>query len=662
MSHSATIVAHADWSVDARKRWVAMARREEGGWRLAPPMPVGDVATFLARLRSAAHGGAVALGVDLPIGLPRAYAASLPERDFLHFLATTATRPDFFQVCATLAEVRPERPFYPARGVRGMTRAAHAAALGLDGAAALSRACDRATAERPAGAPLFWTLGANQSGKAAIAAWQAVLLPALASGEDIRLWPFAGAYLGLLTSGSVAVAETYPAEALRHLGIRLKGSKRRQADRAMVADQLAGAMAALGVLPDSDLRQAAADGFGDDAAGEDRFDCVLGALCVVNVLAGNRPDSAPADPWIQRWEGWVLGQTALPAEKKRRASLDAPKLLSVTKSQWHRPARFDKTQERMTTTGWKGLDTGRMPVFLGYDQTERMVAALLDRAARWQPEVVVGIARGGLVPASMAAGILALPLSMIGFERVGGATRWLGAPADGGRVLLVDDGCSTGRTMDAVRAALLREGRACLTLAVVHDPDVTTYVPDLSHAMRALWRFPWERGEATPAGRALRATGAGPDRATELPFYGLDLDGVFLPDVPDEIYRTDIAEAVRRRHGLEPFATLPFFAPERAVVITGRPDSDRERTQAWLTRWGHGALPLECRPAHIPHNPDAVARHKAETATLWGCTHFIESDAEQALRVAAHAPHLVVSWWSATEARAWLIGVAAQPA
>ena len=51
-----------------------------------------------------------------------------------------------------------------------------------------------------------------------------------------------------------------------------------------------------------------------------------------------------------------------------------------------------------------------------------------------------------------------------------------------------------------------------------------------------------------------------------------------------------------RRHGLEPFPTLPFFAPERAVVITGRPDSDRERTQAWLTRWGHGALPLECRP------------------------------------------------------------------
>jgi hypothetical protein len=335
--HNAAIVAHADWSVDPRKRWVAVARRERDVWRLAAPVLVGEVATFLARLRMAAKGGAVALGVDLPLGLPRAYAARLPERDFLHFLTTTATRPDFFQVCASLAEVAPGRPFYPARGVAGMTRAAHAAALGLEGAAALSRACDRATSDRPAGAPLFWTLGANQVGKAAIASWQHMLLPALAAGEDVRLWPFVGAFRALLAPGAVVLAETYPAEALRHLGIRLKGSKRRQVDRAAVADQLRSAMAALLVVPDPALEQTTADGFGADAAGEDRFDCILGVLCVLNVLAGNRPDTAPADPWIMRWEGWVLGQTAMPpgwpnpsadaeAEKKRRAQQDAPKV------------------------------------------------------------------------------------------------------------------------------------------------------------------------------------------------------------------------------------------------------------------------------------------------------------------------------------------------
>ncbi len=324
MSHGATLAAHADWSVDPRKCWVAVAHREGVGWRLVAPALVGEVASFLSRLRSSTSGGAVALGVDLPIGLPRAYAAGVPESHFLDFLNRIAARPDFFRVCATLADVTPERPFYPARGVRGMTRAAHAEALGLDGAAALSRACDRATAERPAGAPLFWTLGANQSGKAAIAAWQEMLLPALAD-PAVRLWPFAGPYRDLLAPGGVALAETYPAEALRHLRIRLKGSKRRQSDRAAVAEQLGAAMAALGALPDPALARMIADGFGSDAMGEDRFDCVLGVLCVLNVLAGNRPDTAPADPWIQRWEGWVLGQTALPA-KKWRATSDAPEV------------------------------------------------------------------------------------------------------------------------------------------------------------------------------------------------------------------------------------------------------------------------------------------------------------------------------------------------
>jgi hypothetical protein len=307
-----SLVAHADWSIDPRKRWVAVARRAGSGWVLETPHPVGDVASFLARLRSAAEGGPVALGVDLPLGLPRAYAAQRTEADFLHFLEATRAWPDFFRVCAVLEELAPERPFYPARGVAGMTRASHALALGLGGPTGLSRACDRATAERPAGAPLFWTLGANQSGKAAIAAWRDMLLPALAAGEDVRLWPFAGPFRSLLAPGAVAVAETYPAEALRHLGIKLQGSKRRQADRAAVAELLLRAMQRLDVAPEAALGAAVAGGFGADAAGEDRFDCVLGVLCVLNVLAGHRTDTAPDDPWILQWEGWVLGQTAMP--------------------------------------------------------------------------------------------------------------------------------------------------------------------------------------------------------------------------------------------------------------------------------------------------------------------------------------------------------------
>jgi hypothetical protein len=223
-----------------------------------------------------------------------------------------AALPRFFQVAATLDEVAPGRPFYPARGVRGMSRMAHAGALGLPDAGALNRICNRATAERSAGAPLFWTLGANQTGKAAIATWRDVLCPALACANTVALWPFAGPFRSLLEPGTVAVAETYPAEALRHLGIRLIGSKRRQGDRAALAAPLLAAMRDRDAAPAPELAVAVRDGFGTAADGEDRFDCVIGVLGVLNVLAGNRPDRAPDEAWIGRWEGWVLGQTALP--------------------------------------------------------------------------------------------------------------------------------------------------------------------------------------------------------------------------------------------------------------------------------------------------------------------------------------------------------------
>jgi hypothetical protein len=309
------LAAHADWSIDPRKRWVTVARRNTTGWIVAAPRPVRDVATFLTRLTLEAQGGSVALGADLPIGLPRAYAANRPEADFPAFLRNVATLPDFFAVCATLDDIRPDRPFYPTRGIAGMTRLSHALALGLPDASALLRDCDRATAERPAGAPLFWTLGANQSGKAAIAAWKDLILPALANQAPLRLWPFEGPFRSLLSPGSVALAETYPAEALRHLGIKLRGSKRRHADRCAIAGVLMTAMDQQSATPDDAMRHAILDGFGTGASGEDRFDSVLGVLCVLNVLAGSRPDTAPADPWIQRWEGWVLGQTALPVPR-----------------------------------------------------------------------------------------------------------------------------------------------------------------------------------------------------------------------------------------------------------------------------------------------------------------------------------------------------------
>lgn len=295
--------------MDRRKRWLALARPCPRGWVLSVE-PVGDVGALLSRLHLAARGGPVALGVDFPIGLPDAFARRhcTAFRDFPEFLRALPGQLSMLEVARSLGEVGPMRPFYPHRGTRGMTRLSHALALGLETASDMSRLCDAATADRPAGAPLFWTLGANQTGKAAIAAWRDLLLPALDSLPPPLLWPFEGAFLSLLRPGHVAVAETYPAEALRQLGLRPIGSKRRRADRLELVPGLRDAMAGLQAWPDPTLEILLLDGFGADPAGEDRLDCLLGVLCVLLVIEGRRPDAAPDDIRVRRWEGWVLGQ------------------------------------------------------------------------------------------------------------------------------------------------------------------------------------------------------------------------------------------------------------------------------------------------------------------------------------------------------------------
>ena len=305
------VAAHADWSIDPRKRWVTVAHRRAGRWLAEAPAPVGDPGALLARLL--APGAPVALGLDLPLGVPREFAAGRAEAGFPAFLRGLAGDGGFFAVSPGLETVAPGRPFYPARGIKGMTRAGHARALGLSGPLGLSRLCDRATATRPAGAPVFWTLGANQSGKAAISAWRDWLAPGLAAGAPLRLWPFEGALADLLAPGVAVLAEVYPAEALRHCGVRLAGSKRAQAPRLAAAAALRAAMELRSVSASPALAAMLAAGFGADAQGEDRFDSLVGLLGLIGVLEGLRADFVPADPWVRRWEGWVLGQTDLPA-------------------------------------------------------------------------------------------------------------------------------------------------------------------------------------------------------------------------------------------------------------------------------------------------------------------------------------------------------------
>jgi hypoxanthine phosphoribosyltransferase len=138
----------------------------------------------------------------------------------------------------------------------------------------------------------------------------------------------------------------------------------------------------------------------------------------------------------------------------------------------------------------------------GFGAASRDIARAI-LADGFVPEVVVAIARGGLLPAgSIAYGLGVKNCGAINVEFYTGIGTVLDAPEvlppeldmtylDGRRVLLVDDVADSGRTLDlAVR--LLRERGADVRSAVIFTKPTTIVEPDYSWKATSLWiDFPW---------------------------------------------------------------------------------------------------------------------------------------------------------------------------
>src|SRR5436309_4899624 len=237
-----SVIGHADWSADPKKRWICTATLEADAYRVESPAPVDDVRTLLRRVMHRAHGRSAVLGFDFPIGI--------------HLLN----------------------------------------ALGLDSVDDLLRQCDRPHEARGAACSFFWTLGRNQVGRAAIVGWRDMLAPALRGGDvDVALWPFDGELRSLIGQHACVIAETYPAECSVQLGLAagLRWSKRKQGDRRTKATRLLSWSSDRLITWTDALASAIYDGFGSSGDGEDRFDALIGLLGMVDVVAARRAEGAP---------------------------------------------------------------------------------------------------------------------------------------------------------------------------------------------------------------------------------------------------------------------------------------------------------------------------------------------------------------------------------
>jgi hypothetical protein len=305
------IVAHTDWGVDPRKRWVAVAAGNvRDGWSAAAARPMPDGRDLRSQLGVPSDGQLV-VGFDFPIGLPLAYAERARVPRFLDLLPDLgqADWAEFFSVADIAEEISINRPFYPRTAqVKGAKQQVHlTSALGIP-MSDLRRRCEQGQPNRSAACSLFWTVGGNQVGKGALEGWRMLK----DHPSPIAYWPFEGTLDDLLQSSAIVAAETYPAEFYGHLGLGRVIGKRRQERRAALAPKLRSAALDLGIGLAPDLQAQIDDGFGATSHGEDAFDAFVGMVGMINVISGRRAPGEPRDDdCITTVEGWILGQAAI---------------------------------------------------------------------------------------------------------------------------------------------------------------------------------------------------------------------------------------------------------------------------------------------------------------------------------------------------------------
>ncbi|MEE3045282.1 MAG: methyltransferase type 12 [Pseudomonadota bacterium] len=299
---------HADWSISATARWVAKARRVTGGWQIYAIEPVGMLNQFLGTLADHGHKDALWLGLDMPVGFADYWYDGVNIQNFKSILKNGLTGPiEYFStVCEHPDQITYHRPFYPrSSGPKGSVKRDHlVTALGLSRFDDLHRRCERATNDRAAACPSFWTLGANQVGKGMLHGLEHLIIPGAHLGFNI--WPFDGDLATCCQHPRVTLMETYPGEVYGWLGIS-ELTKSNQKSRAKAVEFLIDFAARNAVEITPAVMADCKSGFGPDQGKDDAFDALVGVLGLIQIADGKRPEYLPDEPTIREREGWIMG-------------------------------------------------------------------------------------------------------------------------------------------------------------------------------------------------------------------------------------------------------------------------------------------------------------------------------------------------------------------
>jgi hypoxanthine phosphoribosyltransferase len=149
-------------------------------------------------------------------------------------------------------------------------------------------------------------------------------------------------------------------------------------------------------------------------------------------------------------------------------------------------------------------------LFVTWERLEELTAGLSGaiRERQFEPDIIVGVSRGGLVPTRLLSDFLdvrdVIVLGVAFYEDLGKTasepriTHPLTRDIRGKRVILSDDVSDTGGSLALARSHVLSFRPADLLVCTLHRKPWSTFHPDLFVEETDKWIiYPWEKAEAT---------------------------------------------------------------------------------------------------------------------------------------------------------------------
>lgn len=131
----------------------------------------------------------------------------------------------------------------------------------------------------------------------------------------------------------------------------------------------------------------------------------------------------------------------------------------------------------------------------------------LAKKIDFQPEIIIGISRGGLVPARILSDVMDIKnLGILGLKFYKGigktddkpaVTQDLAIEIQGRKILIVDDIADSGRSLVFAKEYLEKKNPAEIRIATIHYKESSLVKPDYYLEETKAWVvYPWESHEA----------------------------------------------------------------------------------------------------------------------------------------------------------------------